>query len=90
MKLSLAAAAATALLLADSEPQSVYRAATDGVSVDVSVFDGDRAVSALRPEDFELFDNGVRQTVTAAEQSRLPIDLRLLFDTSGSITRADL
>jgi hypothetical protein len=35
-------------------------------------------------------DNGVRQSVTAADFDRLPVDLRLVFDTSGSIPDEEL
>lgn len=73
----------------DQRP-SVFRASTHAVAVDVAVFDGDRVVSSLGPADFEVYDNGIRQTVTAVDYNVLPIDLRLVFDTSGSISPADL
>jgi hypothetical protein len=73
----------------EGRPQ-VFRTATHAVAVDVAVFDGDRAVPALGPSDFEIADNGVPQTPVAADPNSLPIDLRLVFDTSGSITEADL
>jgi len=63
----------------------VFRAGTDLVTVDVNVNSGKKSVTGLRPEDFEVLDNGVRQTVTDVTFGRLPIDLRLVFDTSGSI-----
>lgn len=64
----------------------VFHSGTDLVTVDVNVLDGKNPVTGLRPQDFEVYDNGVRQTVTDLTYSRLPIDLRLVFDTSGSIT----
>lgn len=70
--------------------RQVYRGATHAVSVDVAVFEGDRVVSSLGLEDFEVFDNGVRQQITTVDHNVLPIDLRLVFDTSGSITEDDL
>jgi hypothetical protein len=36
--------------------------------------------------DFEVRDNQVRQTLQAVDANTLPIDLRLVFDTSGSIS----
>jgi VWFA-related protein len=71
-------------------PPQAFRAATDAVALDVAVFDGDRVVSSLGASDFELYDNGVRQSVFAVDFNALPIDLRLVFDTSGSISEADL
>lgn len=72
--------------LAEVQEQGlVFRAGTDLVTVDVNVNNGKKSVAGLRPEDFEVYDNGVRQTVTDVTYGRLPIDLRLVFDTSGSI-----
>jgi VWFA-related protein len=84
-----AAAALYAGVPQNGSPQA-FRASTDAVALDVAVFDGDRVVSSLGASDFELYDNGVRQTVSAVDFNALPIDLRLVFDTSGSITDADL
>jgi VWFA-related protein len=81
---------ACAAAAAHQPNRQVFRAATHAVALDVAVFDGRRAVPNLGLEDFEVFDNGVRQTITAVEWNVLPIDLRLVFDTSGSITEDDL
>ena len=70
--------------------QEVFRTSTHAVDVDVSVFDGDRVVTTLGLADFEVSDNGVIQTITGVDRNVLPIDLRLVFDTSGSITNIDL
>lgn len=82
--------AAGLLATAGQDSQQVFRAFTHAVTVDVTVLDGDRVVSSLSVSDFEVYDNGVRQTVSAVDANVLPIDLRLVFDTSGSITPADL
>jgi hypothetical protein len=63
-----------------------FRAATHAVAVEVAVFDGDRVVTGLTAADFEIRDNGVRQKVAEVEFNTLPVDLRLVFDVSGSIT----
>lgn len=68
----------------------VFRSTTRARMVDVAVFDGDRVVTGLRAEDFELRDNGVRQAITDIDLKVLPLDLRLVFDISGSISEADL
>jgi VWFA-related protein len=70
--------------------QQTFRASTDAVALDVAVFDGDRVVSTLTAADFEIVDNGVTQRVMSADRSLLPIDLRLVFDTSGSISATEL
>lgn len=89
--LTLAAAAAF-VLVAQTPTQTppTFGTSTHGVPVLVAVFDGDRVVANLTPRDFEIRDNGVSQTATAADLQKLPIDLRLVFDTSGSISEDDL
>jgi VWFA-related protein len=77
-------------LAAQEPPRQVFRAATHVVPVEVAVFDGDHAVRGLGASDFEVLDNGVPQSVTVSERSALPVDVRLLFDTSGSISEEDL
>jgi VWFA-related protein len=84
----LTLAAILASVQTPTPPQ--FGAATDGVRIDVAVFDGSRVVMNLGPADFEIRDNGVKQTLTAADFNTLPIDLRLVFDTSGSISESEL
>jgi VWFA-related protein len=71
-------------------PAGVFHTATHAKNVNVAVFDGDRIVTNLGTTDFDVRDNGVRQTLTAADLNLLPIDLRLVFDTSGSISEEEL
>jgi VWFA-related protein len=83
-------ALAAVLWAAPQQAPPPFRAATHAVALDVAVFSGDRAVASLGADDFEVYDNGVRQTVTSVDRNVLPINLRLVFDTSGSISAADL
>jgi VWFA-related protein len=89
MNLRILSMAAAAFCL-QSPVSSVFRSGTDAVAVDVAVFDDNRVVRNLGVNDFEVHDNGVRQTLIAADANTLPIDLRLVFDTSGSISERDL
>lgn len=82
--------AAAIVSLQAQAPAPLFHAGTHGVVVPVAVFDGDRVVRNLTPQDFLVRDNGVPQVVTAADFNTLPIDLRLVFDTSGSISEQDL
>ena len=68
-------------LTAQQQPQ-VFRGGTDVVAIDVTVQDGKRPVAGLTAADFDVRDNGVRQTITEVTYARVPIDLRLVFDTS--------
>ena len=90
MRLVALAIAAGLMAAGPQEPRQVFRTAAHAVSVDVAVFDGRNVVTTLTPADFEVFDNGVAQQISSVDLNRLPIDLRLVFDTSGSITAQDL
>lgn len=68
----------------------VFKADVDAVLVDVAVTDGKRSVPNLTPADFLVTDNGVEQTVTGLDFGRIPMDVRLIFDTSGSLSEAQL
>ena len=59
--------------------QPTFRARTDVVSVPVSVMKGRDPVIGLSAADFEITDNGVRQTVDAVVSDRVPIDVTLVL-----------
>ena len=56
-----------------------------GVRVDVLVTDGKQLVSGLSARDFEVRDEGILQSVSETELEQLPLNLILVFDTSGSV-----
>lgn len=60
------------------------------VSIQASVRDGrGRAMSGLRPEDFEVRDNGeLRNIVSLRSDRRAPVSLAILVDSSGSMRLA--
>ena len=72
-------------VVAAQDGQQVFRAGTDAVRVDVSVRDGGRPVTNLSAADFEVFDNGVAQQVSAVTYGRLPIDVTVVLDVSRSV-----
>jgi VWFA-related protein len=78
----LAARAPGAPARQDQRP--VFTSRTQGVIVDVLVTERNRPVTGLAAADFELRDNGVLQTVDAAEISDAPLNAVLALDTSGS------
>ncbi len=84
--ISCAATLATAVTAMQSpaQPPQTFRTRTDLVHVDVSVREGGRAVTGLRPEDFVVTDNGERQRIESVEATAVPIDLTLVVDLSGS------
>jgi VWFA-related protein len=88
--LMLAAVAALPLAGSGQEPRQTFRSGTDAVRVDVSVQDGRRPIAGLTPDDFEVYDNGVRQQVTGISYGRLPIDVTVVLDTSLSVNGATM
>src|SRR5229473_7744780 len=44
-----------------------------------------RAVSSLRPEDFQVYEDGVQQPITSFSQDELPLSVVFLFDLTDSV-----
>jgi Ca-activated chloride channel family protein len=70
-----------------AQPQTPFRAAVDLVSLNVTVSEGNgaRYITDLAAEDFNVFEDGVKQDVTFFTKTNLPIALSLLMDTSASM-----
>src|SRR6185436_8100160 len=63
-----------------------FRSGVEVVRVPVAVVDRTKPVRGLTAADFELLDNGVRQTLAAAALVEdLPVDVTLVLDSSGSV-----
>ena len=69
---------------ASGAAQAPFRSERTVVSVNVSVRSGSSPVTDLTAADFRLTDNGVRQSIDAVSIEKLPIDLTLAIDTSGT------
>jgi VWFA-related protein len=83
--LAVGAASVCALALSPVEGQQVFRSTVDAVIVPVTVKSGNRMVSGLKAEDFELRDNSVPQEIRGAPAEKIPIDVTLLLDVSASV-----
>jgi VWFA-related protein len=62
--------------------QTVFRTTTDVVTVDVSVRNGGTPAAGLKPEDFLVLDNGVRQHVDSLETEAVPVNVTVIVDTN--------
>jgi len=88
--LAVAATLALALIAGDearpaAAPQApTFTSAVETVRVDALVTAGGKPVRGLQASDFELFDNGVRQTVNVAAFEQ-PLNVILALDMSGSV-----
>ena len=86
-------ASLVALALAVCMPQALsgiqqpsFRAGVDIVSLNVTVTDqGQKYVTDLNENDFQVYEDGVKQDVTLFNRANLPIALALLLDTSASM-----
>ena len=66
--------------------QPSFRAGVDIVSLNVTVTDtGQKYVTDLEQDDFQVYEDGVKQDVTLFNRTNLPIALSLLVDTSASM-----
>jgi VWFA-related protein len=74
------------LAVIDARQTPAFSASADVVTVGVSVRRGGRPVRDLRLGDFTLTDNGVPQSLASISYERLPIDLTVVLDVSGSVT----
>jgi Ca-activated chloride channel family protein len=67
-------------------PDDVFRSGIDLVQMSATVVDADgRLVGDLQREDFEVFEDGERQTVTHFTRDRVPLSVGVVLDVSQSM-----
>jgi VWFA-related protein len=71
--------------LAAAPQQSVFRAGNRSVFIYVTVQSGDRLVTDLSRDAFEIFDNGRPQPITLFENGTQPISVAIMLDMSDSM-----
>jgi VWFA-related protein len=72
-----------------ADDEEVIRVESALVPIPVSVTDLlGRAITNLKLEDFELYVNGERQTISDMTRAETPVRLALLFDNSTSVSLA--
>lgn len=77
---------AAGLLAQGSQSAPQYRSSADMVPVYATVTDAQgRLVSNLTRDDFQVFDNGSPQPITAFAAGRQPISVVMMLDRSGSV-----
>jgi len=80
--------AGLAILVAALAPAAAqrFRVGVDLVALNVTVTDGERRfVRNLEKEQFEVYEDGVRQQIAFFTKTQLPIALAILLDTSASM-----
>jgi VWFA-related protein len=83
-------AASPAARQGQTPQKPTFRAGVDLVAVDVSVTRGGEPVGGLKPENFTVFDNGVKQALDKVTLERVPLECCLVLDMSGSVQGQDL
>ena len=76
------AACAGAVLVAQ---QPSFRTGVELVSLNVTVMEATRYVTDLGQQDFNVFEDGIKQDITFFNKTNLPVALALLLDTSASM-----
>jgi len=76
---------AAALLTAAAPVAQTFTSRIEAVRVDVLVTEKGAPVRGLAPADFEVLDNGVRQTVDLASFEQIPLNVVLALDMSASL-----
>jgi VWFA-related protein len=76
---------ATLLAVQTLSGAQVFRAAVDGVTMDVLVTRDGKPVAGLSRDEFTLTDNGVAQRVDAMEMKDVAISVLFALDTSESL-----
>ena len=59
---------------APDQPAVTFKVEVNYVEVDAAVFDRQKPVLGLKRDDFEIFEDGVRQEISAFTQVNIPID----------------
>jgi Ca-activated chloride channel family protein len=72
-------------LLSASAQIPTFSVKREEVRIDVLVTDKGRPVENLKASDFEVLDNGVRQTIESASFQEIPASVILILDMSGSV-----
>ncbi len=80
-----ALAIACTLSITVAGQQGRFRGGIDLVSLNVTVTEGGKYVTGLEEGDFEVFEDGVKQSVTIFSRVQQPIALAILLDTSNSM-----
>jgi Ca-activated chloride channel family protein len=65
--------------------QQRFRGGVELVSLSVTVTDGNQYVTDLEGHEFEVYEDGARQTITFFSRVQQPIALAILLDTSASM-----
>ena len=65
----------------------VLRTDVEEVILNATVLEGSKLVQDLKREDFQVFEDGVKQNIISFQHSDLPVSIALVVDNSGSMSK---
>jgi VWFA-related protein len=65
----------------------VLHADVEEVVLNATVLDGNKLVPDLKKDNFEAFEDGVKQSIISFQHTDLPVSIALVVDNSGSMSR---
>jgi VWFA-related protein len=65
----------------------VLHTEVEEVVLNASVLDGTKLVQNLKKENFQIFEDGVKQSIISFQHTDLPVSIALVVDNSGSMSR---
>jgi Ca-activated chloride channel homolog len=65
----------------------VYRTDVEEVVLNASVLEGTRLVQDLKRDNFQVFEDGVKQSIVSFQHTDLPVSIALVVDNSGSMNK---
>jgi Ca-activated chloride channel family protein len=65
----------------------VLHAEVEEVVLSATVLEGTKLVPDLKKENFEVFEDGVKQTLISFQHTDVPVSIALVVDNSGSMSR---
>jgi VWFA-related protein len=65
----------------------ILRTNVEEVVLNATVLEGPHIVQALKSENFQVFEDGVKQNIISFQHTDLPVSIALVVDNSGSMSR---
>jgi Ca-activated chloride channel homolog len=79
--------AAPAPLEKEGKSGFVLHTDVEEVVLNATVLEGNRLVPDLKKENFEVFEDGVKQNIISFQHTDVPVSIALVVDNSGSMSR---
>ena len=67
--------------------QYVLRTDVEEVELSATVLQGNRIVQNLNRDNFQVYEDGVKQTIISFQHTDLPVSIALVVDNSGSMSK---